>query len=113
MAYTQPNLNEALIPSTDGKYPNYQKMSSTILGTCHIVVVIFVVVINSAGVAMRDTELWGVTATMVWNLAWCVLYGTTAAFVFVAGRSPRRGVVSSVSEDVEPFYISLSAIKET
>ena len=73
MAYTQPDLNEALIPSTEGKYHNYQKMSSTILGTCHIIVVIVLIVINSAGMAMRDTELYGVTAIMGWNLAWCLL----------------------------------------
>ncbi|KAK2172047.1 hypothetical protein NP493_997g00017 [Ridgeia piscesae] len=95
MAYAQPNLNEALIPSTEGKYPNYQKTSSTILGTCHIIIVVTLIVINSVGVSMHETLTWGVAGTMVWNLAWCGLYGITAAFVLVAGRSPRRGMVTT------------------
>ena len=72
MAYAQPNLNEALISSKGVKYPNYQKTSSTVLGTCYIVVVVTMIVINSVGVA-NDTLGWDVVGTMVWNLACCVL----------------------------------------
>ena len=84
MAYAQQHLNEALIPSKVRQYPNYQKTSSTILGTGHAVVVVTIIVINSAGVAMHDTIGWDMSRTMALKLGFCLLVSTkVVAYIYV------------------------------